>query len=218
MVTSLICAFPVSITDAESGLKNNRYRYFESARGGYSQSDPAGLGGGLNTYTYGYANPLGNIDPSGLSPIGGARVPSAHSPPPGPGGNYGRGVPSLPLPEVPVGPEQTPGAWSLDRPMIVDTARCVSARCLYDPSACHKDQPSWYELGFIGDGIGAFPTASEFKQIYPTCTCTQWASDEQILQWVPRGPKNADLDDANELITRMIDLQRDAKNVEGGVE
>ncbi|MFC5740234.1 RHS repeat domain-containing protein [Dyella tabacisoli] len=51
--------FPGQYHDAESGLKSNRYRYFESARGGYSQSDPVGLGGGLNTYTYGYANPLG---------------------------------------------------------------------------------------------------------------------------------------------------------------
>ncbi|MFC5740230.1 RHS repeat-associated core domain-containing protein [Dyella tabacisoli] len=209
--------FPGQYHDAESGLKNNRYRYFESARGGYSQSDPVGLGGGLNTYTYGYANPLGNIDPSGLWPIGGARVPSAHSPPPGPGGNYGRGVPSLPLPEVPVGPEQTPGAWpNLVRPSL-DTVRCVKAMCLTDPMACRENQLTMVKLKFIGLPPGMFPTAANFKRDNPFCKCNQWKTDAQIMAFVTSdsdaGPDASPLD-AAELAARMWENRARAAEAE----
>ncbi len=52
--------------DAESGLHYNYHRYYDPQLGRYITSDPIGLEGGLNTYSYVYQNPLNLIDPYGL--------------------------------------------------------------------------------------------------------------------------------------------------------
>jgi len=44
----------------------NYHRDFDSSLGRYLQSDPSGLGGGINTYGYAGANPLIHSDPEGL--------------------------------------------------------------------------------------------------------------------------------------------------------
>jgi RHS repeat-associated protein len=61
--------FPGQYKDAESGLHYNYFRDYDPSLGRYIQSDPIGLQGGLNSYSYAYSNPLKYIDPFGLDAI-----------------------------------------------------------------------------------------------------------------------------------------------------
>jgi len=58
--------FPGQYYDAETGLHYNYFRDYEPATGRYPQSDPVGLGGGYNTYSYTAQMPLITIDPTGM--------------------------------------------------------------------------------------------------------------------------------------------------------
>ena len=50
-----------------SGVRDyNYFRDYEAGTGRYVESDPAGFDGGINTYGYVGANPLGSSDPLGL--------------------------------------------------------------------------------------------------------------------------------------------------------
>lgn len=59
---------PGQYYDRATNLFYNYYRDYDPQTGRYVQSDPIGLEGGLNTYSYVEANPLDNADPDGLRP------------------------------------------------------------------------------------------------------------------------------------------------------
>jgi len=49
--------FPGQVFDGQAGLHQNGHRDFDPAIGGYVESDPLGLSGGTNPYTYVRAMP-----------------------------------------------------------------------------------------------------------------------------------------------------------------
>ncbi len=62
--------FPGQYFDVETGLHYNYFRDYEPGTGRYVESDPIGLRGGHNTYSYVDADPLLRIDEEGLQSNG----------------------------------------------------------------------------------------------------------------------------------------------------
>jgi RHS repeat-associated protein len=58
--------FPGQYADAETGLSWNLWRHYDPRTGRYTQSDPIGLGGGLNLFSYVQSRPSRSYDPNGL--------------------------------------------------------------------------------------------------------------------------------------------------------
>lgn len=58
--------FPGQYYDEETGLHHNFHRDYDPATGRYIQSDPFGVGGGLNFYVYSVSNPTNFSDAYGL--------------------------------------------------------------------------------------------------------------------------------------------------------
>jgi RHS repeat-associated protein len=60
--------FQGQMSDPETGLAYNRFRYYDPETGRYISADPVGLIAGPNVYAYG-PNPLAWIDPYGLTTV-----------------------------------------------------------------------------------------------------------------------------------------------------
>jgi RHS repeat-associated protein len=67
VATEINLRFPGQYYDEETGLHQNWHRYYDPSTGRYITSDPIGLDGGLNSYTYVGGNPLRWADPFGLA-------------------------------------------------------------------------------------------------------------------------------------------------------
>jgi len=68
---------PGQYFDQETGLHYNYFRYYDPQTGRYLTSDPIGLAGGLNTYSFANGNPVNLIDPFGLAGSGRSSIDDA---------------------------------------------------------------------------------------------------------------------------------------------
>jgi len=59
--------FPGQVFDGQAGLHQNGFRDYDPSLARYVETDPLGLQGGVNAFTYAMGNPLSNIDPLGLT-------------------------------------------------------------------------------------------------------------------------------------------------------
>lgn len=128
---------PGQYFDAETGQHYNYFRDYQPGSGRYSQSDPIGLNGDINTYGYALSNPIMRLDLNGLQAQPRPTPPQLPSPTPS------ERFPNLPPSNDPVfKPDRTPGtsgaASSAVRACVSNPLACVLVLCAFpsSTSAC----------------------------------------------------------------------------------
>ncbi|RZI80484.1 MAG: RHS repeat-associated core domain-containing protein, partial [Rubrivivax sp.] len=148
--------FPGQYLDKETGTLYNYYRTYNPATGRYLQSDPIGLGGGVNTYGYANGSPTDTSDPLGLwgcKLVGLLVICDLNPPPlPIPDERYPPPIPKTPVwPPAPPDVPPTPEKWPKDSKgfCIRTYANCINHDWTGSCEACMTR--------CIGSGNGDWP-------------------------------------------------------------